>query len=29
MKNNQLVVNKSLISQAEELATEHALFNDH
>ena len=28
MKNNQLVVNKSLISQAEELATEHDLFND-
>ncbi len=29
MNNNQLVViNKSLISQAEELATEHDLFND-
>lgn len=28
MNNNQLVVNKSLISQVEELATEHDLFND-
>ncbi len=28
MNNNPLVVNKSLISQAEELATEHDLFND-
>ncbi len=28
MQSNQLVVNKSLISQAEELATEHDLFND-
>jgi len=28
MNNDQLVVNKSLISQAEELATEHDLFND-
>ena len=28
MNTDQLVVNKSLISQAEELATEHDLFND-
>ncbi|MDP3121305.1 hypothetical protein [Polynucleobacter sp.] len=28
MNNDQLVVNKSLISQAEELAIEHDLFND-
>lgn len=28
MQSNQLAVNKSLISQAEELATEHDLFND-
>ena len=28
MNTNQLVANKSLISQAEELATEHDLFND-